>query len=446
MNTIVLEVVVIALLLLLNGLLAMAEISIVSARKSRLQQWADEGHRSAQIALQLTVNPTQFLATVQIGITLVGILAGAFGGATLADEIAGLLERVPLLAPYADSFAIGAVVLVISYFSLVVGELVPKRLGMNNAEAIAMRVARPMQLLSRLSSPIVHLLSVSTDLILRLLGAKPSTEPIITPEELQVLVEQGTESGIFETSEQDMIAGVLRLDERSIGALMIPRTQIVTFDQKDSVEEIRLKVAEHQHSRFPVIQNNLDNVLGIVHAKDLLNQSLAGEPINLPSLLRPPLFVPESMSALRVLELLKRSYSHLALIVDEYGGVQGMITHDDILGEIAGTIPSGGPPLEPQAVRRADGSWLIDGLLYIDDFQDIFDIDSIPEKARRHFHTVGGFIITHLNTIPTVGQSFVWQDLQLEVIDMDGMRVDKVLVSRLPSANADHQSPYNEGK
>lgn len=429
MNRIAFEVAVIFVLLLLNGLLAMAEIAIVSARKTRLQQMADAGRRSAQTALDLAADPNQFLATVQIGITLVGILAGAFGGATIASEIANILAQIPLLAPYAPTIGIGVVVLIISYFSLVVGELVPKRLGLNSPEAIAMRVAGPMQFLSTLAAPLVRLLGFSTDRVLHLLRVRPATDPPITPDELIALIDQGARSGVFETSEQEMLEGVLSLDERSIGALMIPRTQIVTLDIDDPPDEIRRTIADSQHSQFPVIRENLDTVLGIVHVKHLLNQSLLGEPLNLNALLRPPLFVPESMSALRVLDLIRHSGNHLVLIADEYGGVEGMVTHNDILEEVAGTLPTSGPSLEPEALRRADGSWLLDGLLPIDDLKDIFLIPQLPDEDRSRYYTVGGFVMTQTGDIPKAGYSFTWNDLHFEVVDMDGLRVDKVLVS-----------------
>jgi len=284
----------------------MAEIAIVSARKARLRQLADAGNSQARAALELAANPNQFLATAQIGITLVGILAGAFGGATIAEEIATRLGDIPFLAPYGETIGVGIVVLGITYFSLIIGELVPKRLALNNAERIASAVAAPMRGLSTIAAPVVRLLSVSTDIVIRLLGIKPSAEPSITPEELRILIEQGTESGVFEESEQDMIESVLRLDERRVGAFMTPRTHIVWFDIEDSPEDIRRKIAASQHSRFPVIKDSLDNVLGIVRAKDLLTQSLAGQPLDLKALLRPPLFIPESMSALKVLELFKQ--------------------------------------------------------------------------------------------------------------------------------------------
>jgi len=426
----VLEILIIFLLLVANGVFAMAEIAIVSSRKARLQQLANAGNSQARTALELAANPNQFLATVQIGITLVGILAGAFGGATIAEEIAALLSGIPFLAPYGESIGVGVVVLGLTYFSLMIGELVPKRLALNNAERIAAAVAAPVRALSTIAAPVVRLLSVSTDIVIRVLGVKPSAEPSITPEEIRVLIKQGTESGVFEESEQDMIESVLRLDERRVGAVMTPRTQIVWFDIDDSPEGIRRKIATSQHSRFPVIKDSLDNVLGIVRAKDLLNQSLAGQLLDLRALLRPPLFIPESMSALKVLELFKQKGTHIALITDEYGSIQGMVTHNDILEDIVGYIPSAGEPAEPEATRREDGSWLLDGLVHIDKLKEIFDIEKLPDEEHSHYQTVGGFVMTQVGSIPTVGQYVEWGKLRFEVVDMDGRRVDKVLVTQ----------------
>jgi putative hemolysin len=424
-----LEILIIVLLLVANGIFAMAETAIISARKARLQQLADAGSAQAREALELARRPNQFLATVQIGITLVGILAGAFGGATIAEGIAARLSAVPLLAPYSETIGVIIVVLVITYLSLIIGELVPKRLALNNPEKIASAVASPMSALSAITRPVVRLLDVSTDFVIRLLGVKPSGEPTISPEELKVLIRQGTEGGVFEQAEQDMIESVLRLDERRASVIMTPRTQIVYFDIEDSLEDIRRKIALSHHSRFPVIDGHLDNVLGIVRAKDILLQSLDGQPLELKALLIPPIFCPENITALKVLELFKQQGTHLALITDEYGGVQGMVTHNDILEDIAGYIPSAGEPAEPQATRRPDGSWLLDGLLHIDQLKEIFDLEKLPEEDFGLYQTVGGFVMTQVRSIPTTGQRFVWGKLRFEVVDMDGRRVDKVLVT-----------------
>jgi len=432
LNELALEIIIIFLLLVANGVFAMSEIAVVAARKIRLQQLADSGNKQAQAALKLAKNPNQFLATVQVGITLVGILAGAFGGATIAENIAAYLNTLPILAPYSELIGVGIVVIVITYLSLIIGELVPKRLALNNPERIASMMAPPMQFLSKIALPVVRLLDISTNVVIRLLGVKPSLEPAITLEEIKVLIEQGTESGIFEETEQDMIENVLRLDERPVGAWMTPRTKIVWLDIDEPLEEIRRKVVEYHYSRFPVAKDNLDNIIGVVRAKDLLVQSLTHQPLDLKGLLRPPLFIPESMSALDVLELFKKQGTHIALVTDEYGGIEGMITHNDILEDIVGNIPiAGEPSAEPQAQQREDGSWLVDGLLDIDTLKEIFEIEQLPDEEDRGYHTVGGFIMSQVHGIPIVGQYFEWRHLRFEVVDMDGRRVDKVLISPL---------------
>jgi putative hemolysin len=426
------EISVIFLLLVANGLFAMSEIAVVSARKARLQQWAEEGNPKARIALELANEPNQFLSTGQVGITLVGILAGAFGGATLAEQLALYFEGIPALATYSEAIAVTIVVIIITYFSLVIGELVPKRLGLNNPERIAMAVAKPMVTLSKITSPIVRLLTFSTEVVIWLLGIKPSTEPVVTEEEIKVLIEQGTQVGVFAEAEQDMIEGVLRLGERRIGMLITPRTQIIWIDIEDSFEEIKRTIIAHHHSFFPVAKNNLDNLLGVVRAKDLLAQILEGEPFDLKKLLLPPLFVPERMPALRVLELFKQKSVRIAFVIDEYGSIQGMVTHDDILEDIVGDTSLTGRPDEFKAVRRDDGSWLVDGMLHIDELKEILDIDELPGEAEGYYQTVAGFIINQLGAIPAVGQWFTWDGYRFEVVDMDGRRVDRVLVEILP--------------
>ncbi len=431
MTNFVLETLVIFLLIAANGLLAMSEIAIIASRKTRLQHSANSGDAGARAALELATHPNRFLATVQIGITLVGILTGAFGGATLAHKIENLAVEVPSLAPFGGAIGMGIVVVGITFFSLVMGELVPKRIALVHTERIASAVAAPMRFLSLLTSPLVHLLSALTDVVLRIFRVKPSSEPHVTPEEIKILVEQGTALGVFEESEQDMIEGVLRLDERPIGAYMTPRTQMVWIDVEDSPETLRSKIVNSRHSRFPVIQGNFDNILGIVSAKDMLKQSLAGQPTNIRHALGPPLFVPETASALKVLELFKREGTHFALVTDEYGGIQGLVTDRDILEAIVGELPSRDEPHEPEVTVRGDGSWLVDGLLNIDRLKEILDMDTLPDEESGRYHTVSGFMMTQLGGIPAVGQHFQWKNFRFEVMDMDGRRVDKVLIARV---------------
>lgn len=447
MNELALEIIIVFLLLVANGVFAMSEIAVVVARKIRLQNSADSGNKRAQTALKLAKNPNQFLATIQVGITLVGIFAGAFGGATIAKKMAAYLNTFPRFAPYSDVISVGAVVVVITYLSLIIGELVPKRLALNNPERIASMMAPPMQFLSRIALPVVRLLEISTSFVIRLLGVKPDNRPVITHEEIKGLIEQGKKSGIFDEAEQDMIENVLRLDDQSIGAAMIPRTKIVWLNIDEPLEDIRHKLVQYHYSRFPVAKGNLENILGMVRAKDMLAQKLNRQPLDLKVLLRPPLFVHEGTSSLKMLKLFKEKGIHIALVTDEYGGIEGMITHNDILEDIAGHIPTAGEPsVEPQAQQRKDGSWLVDGLLNIDDLKEILKTAELPnEKDGRH-HTVGGLMISQLQGIPTAGQYFEWEGLRFEVMDMDGRRVDKVLIAPIASLGGGRHPAISKGE
>jgi len=433
-NNAALEILILFLLILLNGVLAMAEIAVVSARKVRLQRRAEKGDRKAKTALALAEEPNQFLATIQIGITLVGTLAGAFGGTTVARKLAALLDKVPFLAPYAQSISVSAVVVIITYFSLVIGELVPKRLALNDAEGVASALAGPMNALSRLTAPLVNLLDFSTNLVVKFLGVKPSDEPSITPDELKMFIDLGTKTGVLEESEQEMIESIMRLDERCIGAVMTPRPEVIWIDLDEPPEKIGRKIAGSSHSRFPVAQDSLDNVRGILRVKDLLDQEEPYRPEALQALLQPPLFVPESMSVLRVLELFKHQSTHIALVTDEYGIIQGVVTHHDILESIVGFIPADEFE-EPQVLQRDDGSWLLDGMLPTDELKEIFYLDSLPEESAN-YQTVSGLMMSQLGSVPAEGQHFEWEGLHFEVVDMDGRRVDKVLVRAVSETEA----------
>lgn len=422
------QVFVIFFLVLANGLFSMSEMAVVSARKIRLQQYAEEGNRGAKLAFELANNPNRFLSTVQIGITTIGVLAGALAGATVADDLAVIIGRIPWLAPSSETVALVVVVLGTTYLSLVIGELVPKRLALNSPERIAMGTARLMRALSVVASPAVRLLSFSTDLILRLLGIKPSVEPPITEEEIKVLLEQGTEAGIFEAAEQDLVESVFTLGDRRASALMTPRHEVAWLDIEDPHDVLEKKIADCPYSRFPVAQGSLDNLLGEVDAKDLLAHSLAGEPFNLKPLIRKPLYVPEIMPALKVLEVFKKSGTQMAMVLDEYGSVQGLVTLTDILEAIVGDIPSAEELAEPPVVQREDGSWLLDGMLPVDEFKELFQLDDLPGEEQGLYQTLAGFVMSQIGRIPTPADHFEWLGLRFEVLDMDGPRVDKVLV------------------
>ena len=432
MNSIGLEVAIIAVLLVANGVFAMAEIAVVSARKTKLRHWADEGNARAQAALDLASSPDRFLAAVQVGISAIGVLAGAFGGATIAEEIGAWLQRVPALAPYGEAVGLGIVVVLITYFSLVIGELVPKRLALNHPERIASRVAGPMRAVARTAGPIVRLLEVSTRAVLWVLRAKPSKDPVITPDELKVLISQGTEGGVFERAEQDMLEGVLHLGDRTAGMVMTPRTRMVMLDLGDSREDVLRKMASSHRSRFPVIDRDPENVVGVLRSKDLLVQVMAGEPFDLRPLLQPAVFVPETMSAPKVLEVFKQHGAHIAMVTDEYGSVQGLITHNDILESIVGDLPTRGEGPPPGVLRRDDGTWLVDGLLDVPALCDAVGLSGLPDEDANVYQTVGGLVTHLIGDIPTAGQRVAWRDWRFEVVDMDGRRVDKVLISRRP--------------
>jgi putative hemolysin len=433
MSSITFEILIILVLIIANGVFSMSEMAIVSARKVRLQQLANQGDAKARAALKLAESPNNFLSTIQVGISLIGILTGAFGGATIASRLAVHIRRIPFLALYSEAISFGIVVLIITYLSLIVGELVPKRLALNNPERIAATVAIPMRALAALASPAVHLLSASTEMVLRTLGITPSEEPLVTEEEIKILIEQGTEAGTFEAAEQDMVERVFRLGDRPVNSFMTPRPDIVWLDLDDSQEENRQKLSENAYSRYPVCQGGLDNVLGMIPVTDLLARSFRGEHLDLTVGLRQPVFVPESTRGLKVLELFKQTATHMALVVDEYGVIQGLLTLNDIMSEIVGDVPATPGEYEPQAVQREDGSWLLDGMLPVEEFLELFGMVELEFEERGSYQTLGGFVITHLGRIPTAADHFQWRGMRIEVMDMDGNRVDKVLV--VPKVN-----------
>lgn len=422
------QILLILLLILANGLFAMSEIAIVSARRVRLQQRAENGDAGAQRALDLAANPNRFLSSVQIGITLIGIFAGAYGGATLAAPLTELLSNTSA-ARYAHQLALAIVVATITFLSLVVGELVPKRIAMTNPERIAARVSGMMSFISVIGSPLVKVLSVSTDWTLRLLGVRKSDEPPITEEEVSAMIEQGAEAGVFEEEQQDLVERIFSLGDRRVSSFMVPRRKIVWLDLLDTPEENRAKMAAHRHTRFVVSKGGIDQVLGMVDVKDLWSAAMMGEEFHLASKVRKPLFVPENMSALDLLDQFRTSGIHLALVLDEYGGVEGLVTLNDIVEGITGELEPGEPP---RIVQREDGSWLVDASMSMDEFWETLDLEERREEERTAYHTVGGFVVERLGHIPRAAEYFVFNGLRIEVVDMDGHRVDKVLVSSAP--------------
>ncbi|PZA07386.1 MULTISPECIES: hemolysin family protein [unclassified Meiothermus] len=423
------EIFILLLLTLFNGVLAMSEAAFISSRRAKLQQRAEDGNAGAKAALELLASPSRLLSTVQVGITLIGIVAGAYGGTTLAASLAPGIARLPALAPYAQEIAFTIIVLLITYLQLVIGELVPKRLALRSPERIAAFMAYPMQVLSTAAKPLVWLLTVSTDSVLRLFGQRGSHEPPVTDEEIQVLMDEGTRAGVFEEAEQETVRSILSLGDRQVDSLMTPRPDIVWLDLEDPIEETRRKILESPHGRFPVAEGSLDKVIGVVRARDLaVKPNFTVE--DLRSLAQPPLFVPATLTAWQLLEMFKQKRTHMALVVDEYGGLQGVVTLHDILEAIVGDLPSAEEAEdEPWIVRRDDGSYLLDGALPIEEFKELFDLEELPDEER--YRTVGGLVLAELGRIPSAGESFTFERLKIEVVDMDGNRIDKVLVTQV---------------
>jgi magnesium and cobalt exporter, CNNM family len=426
MSAVLTEILILLLLLVLNGLFVMSEMAVVSSRKARLQHLANEGKKGARRALELSQDPSGFLSTVQIGITLIGVLLGAIGGPALSAPLARTLRSLPAVSRYADSLAFGVVVIVIASLTLLVGELVPKRLALHQPERIAAAMAGPMRLLSRIFAPLVWLLGKGSNFLLQLLGIKPSQEPPVTEEEIHLLIDQGKEAGVIEEAEQDMVEGVFSLSDSRVYSLMTPRTEITWLDIKDPPDAIRNKISESPYSRFPVCQGSLDTVLGIIKARDLLAPpGLSSGDFRLKDKLRPAYYIPETMLASKALEVFKEKSAELMLVIDEFGSLQGLLTLNDIIEEIVGDIE-----VEPQATQRQDGSWLLDGLLPVDDFKEIFKVEKLPHETE--YESLSGFVMMTLGRVPQAADHFEWNGLRFEVMDMDGHRVDKVLVTTLP--------------
>ncbi|MCE5299113.1 MAG: hemolysin family protein [Methanoregulaceae archaeon] len=421
------EIIVILVLIAINAYFALSEFAIISAKKPRLQQRLDEGDERAGEALRLADDPTPFLSTIQIGITLVGIFAGAYGGATLAAGLSPLIQEIPILAPYSDLISITLIVLLITYLTLVFGELIPKRIALSNAESIASRVARPMSILSSIASPFVFLLSRSTELFLRIFGIRQSDAPPVTEDEIKIMLEEGTEHGVFDKAEVSMVEGIFDLGDRNVASLMTPRPDIIGIDLEDSPEISYRVMAEAGHSFFPVFQGDLDAISGLVSVKDIWSSLASGRKPDIGKILRKPYFVPENTSILKLLETFRESGLPIALVTDEYGSIRGLVTLHDILESIVGGVRRIDRPEPPSIVQREDGSWLIDGGVVMEDLDEILPVDEMPGKGS--YQTLSGFIMYALQRIPSTGDYTESNKFRFEVVDMDGNRVDKVLVS-----------------
>jgi putative hemolysin len=432
-----LNLLIVLILIVLNGLLSMSELAIVSARTSRLQQRAEAGNRGARAAIDLAGHPSRFLSTVQIGITLIGVVNGAFGGATLSGPLADQLARIPGLERYSSQVATLVVVVLITYLSLVIGELVPKRIALQQAESVASLMAPAMVVLSRVSGPVVAFLSWSGDRVLRVLGIKPSTEPEITAEEIELLIKQGNEAGVFRDSERQMVEGVFDIGDRSAGELMTPRHRIEFLNLANPEEDNRRIMAESPHNFYPVCDGSTDNVVGIVATRELWRRQLNGEPTLIREAMAPALFVPEVAAIPGVMDQMRHSRSAMAIVVNEYGGIEGLLTFNDVLSDVVGEIDDPHRTNVKGGVQRDDGSWLFDGEFPAHELREVLDIGSLPGEDEGRYETIGGFVMDQLGHIPNAAEGFNWGDFRYEVMDMDGNRIDKVMVSPLSDTAED---------
>ena len=430
---IITEVVIIFFLLLLNAYFAMSEIAIVSASKPMLKQMSKQGDARADVALSLAENPGKFLSTVQVGITLVGILAGAYGGATIAEKVTPSFNNIPFINPHGETVAVAVIVTAITYFSVIIGELVPKGFALVHAETIALRVARPMRMISRITYPIVFLLEISARGLMRVLGVGDKNEDV-SDLELRAVLSEGAESGAIEKSEHEMMQRIIRLDDRDVKSIMTHRTEVVFIDVEDSIEDIRRKVHEAGHSRYPVTAGNADDLKGIVQAKELLDSALSNEgKIDIMSHVKDVMVLPESASCLQALESFKKNHINLIVIVDEYGSTQGIVTSSDILEAIVGVLPSNyDHDDQMKIVERVDGSWLVDGRTPIEEIHLSIGLSEI--SADEDFDTIAGFLLEALRKTPKEGVVYEEFGYRFEIMDMDGHRIDKVLISKIEAA------------
>lgn len=406
----------------------MSEIALVSARKARLEMEAKRGNKSAKKALQLSNEPDKFLSTIQIGITLIGILTGLYSGEAFAKDFADLIAVNLVLQPYALGIAKTTIVIIVTYLTLIFGELVPKRIGMGYAERVSMLIARPMNILSLIASPFVWLLAKSTAITMKVTGVKTNEENRVTEEEIKAIVKEGFDGGEVQEVEQDIVERVFNLGDRNVGSIMTYRSELVWLDITDSIEEIRKKVQENLFNIYPVSSEKFDNVLGVVYLKDLFGRIDAPD-FSLSQVIRPAQFVPENQSVYNALEQFKQARVKYAIVTDEFGGIQGIVTLKDIMEGLIGQVPELGE--EPEIVQRADGTWLMDGQLSFYDFLEHFDLEDL--YAEHDYNTLSGLILEILEHVPKTGETFSWLNFEFEIVDMDGARIDKVLVKQLDS-------------
>ncbi|HUZ72682.1 MAG TPA: hemolysin family protein [Stellaceae bacterium] len=436
-----LQLAVVLVLILLNGFFALAEMAVISARKARLQHAAELGRSGARVALELKHDPSRFLSTVQIGMTVIGVLASVYGGATLAETLAEWLRTLPGWSAYAVSVSFVVVVIAITFLTLILGELVPKRVALSRPEYIAARLARPLRLMAQILGPVEWFLSASTGLVLRLLPLRGGEPGPVTEEEIGLMLREATAAGHFEATETAIVQMALRLGDRRVSSMMTPRTQVEWLDLTDSEDENRGKLRDSAYSRFPVVEGGSQQVVGVVQVKDLLSAMLAGRAFDIKGAVHPPLYLPETVTALRALEIFKQRGVPMALVVDEYGDFQGVVTLHDILQTLVGDIAEPGESGNRAVVRRDDGSYLVDGMIAIDEVTDLTGLPALPGAESGDFHTLGGFMMARINRIPAVGDRVTVADFGFEVVDMDGRRVDRVLITPPRPGQAEAQAP-----
>ncbi len=441
MSEVVTEIILLFVLIFTNGLFSMTEMAVVSSRRARLQACLADGDQRAKTVLDLLDNPNDFFSTIQIVITLIGVINGAIGAQTFSQYLVNVLVKVPFLKGIAQPLSVLLISSLITYFSLVIGELIPKRIATNNPEKIAMTMCGPIKVLSRIFLPIVRILSLSTEAGLKLIGVKEVEEAAVSEDEIKVMIEQGKQDGVFEENEQDIVESVFRMSDQTVDALMTPRTELDWIDLEAPVEESLREIADSTYHYFPLVRGNPDNVVGVISSKALLDAYINKENIDLEKIAEPPLFVPESKPALSLLDDLKASESNFAVVLDEYGGFSGMITPYDLLNELVGDVTNIGeePNDEDEVLVRDDGSWSFDGMIDIEEFKETIGVKELPDENRIGYQTLAGFILSQTGSIPSAGYSFDWNDFHFEIVDMDGLRIDRVFVNRIEKSEIGNQ-------
>lgn len=429
------ELVIILILIIFNGLLSMAEIAIIAVKRTRLQQLVEKGNRQAEKVIQLANNPNKLFSTIQVGITLIGTLTGAIGAVAFSEPFTLFFQELGFSEAFSHTLAVGIVVFMITYLSIIIGELVPKRLGLSYPEGISMRMVRPMELLSKIFGPLVDILSLTTDAILKAINIQPKKELPISLDEVRLLLQEGSQHGVIRSTEKNIVEKTLNLSEKKVASIMTARNNIVWIDIESDIESLKKAVLENQFGYYPVCKKDLDDVRGIINSDALLAAFIANQRINIPDLMYKPLLIPENLKALQVMELFKRHHIHMGIVIDEYGNVQGLVTVTDILEAIVGDLPEMKDKEDRQIVRRNQNSWLVDGLLSTSEFKEYFKIESLPEEQDGGYNTVGGFVMHRLGRLPISGDNIVIRDFKIEVVDMDGNRVDKVMIVRNHSIN-----------